>query len=75
MDANQLIRNCNQRSLEELRPFFEQWVALSEDGREILASAADLENLFREIDRKGLSRYVLDYVSSPDEDFLGGGTI
>jgi hypothetical protein len=75
MDPNQLIRNCNQKSLEELSPFFGKWVAWSEDGRDILASAPDLEKLFLEIDRKGLTDYVLDHIPLPEEDFLGGGSI
>ena len=74
MDANHLIRQCNQKSPEELSPFQGQWVAWSEDGCQILASAADLDNLFQEIDRKGLGRYVLDRLPLPDEDFLGGTT-
>ena len=35
-------------------------MAWSEDGRTILAGAPHLEALFEEIDRKGLTRYVLD---------------
>jgi hypothetical protein len=72
MDANQLIRNCNQMSTAALSPFQGQWVACSEDGCHILASATDLDALFQEIDRIGLSRYVLDRVPMPEEDFLGG---
>jgi hypothetical protein len=72
MDANDLIRRCNDRSLDELAPFQGQWVAWSDDGREILANAPDLDNLFQVIDRKGLTRYVLDHVAPPDEDFIGG---
>jgi len=75
MDPSQLIRNCNQKSLEELSPFFDQWVAWSEDGQVILASAGDLETLFLEIDRKGLKGYVVDHIPLPEVDFLGGGSI
>jgi hypothetical protein len=74
MDANQLIRHCNQKSPEELSPFHGRWVAWSEDGCQILASAGDLDNLFQEIDRRGLNRYVLDRIPLPEEDFLGGTT-
>ena len=74
MDANQLIRQCNQKSPEELGPFHGQWVAWSDDGCQILASATDLDNLFQEIDRRGLRRYVLDRIPLPEEDFLGGTT-
>jgi hypothetical protein len=72
MDSNELIRHCNQRSPAELAPFRGQWIAWSEDGRQILASAPDLDVLFQEIDRKALRDYVLDHLPSSDEDFLGG---
>jgi hypothetical protein len=75
MDANELIRHCNEKSAEDLSPLQGQWVAWSEDGAEILASARELDTLFREIDERGLTRYVLDRFPSPDEDFLGGATI
>ena len=71
MDANQLIRRCNQKTPEELSAFQRQWVAWSEDGCQILASAVDLDSLFQEIDRKGLTRYVLDLLPLPEEGFLG----
>jgi hypothetical protein len=74
MDPNQLIHHCNQKSAAELSPYHGQWVAWSDDGRQILASAADLDALFHEIDRKGLTHYVLDRIPLPDEDFLGGAT-
>jgi hypothetical protein len=75
MDANRLIQQCNLKSLEELEPFQGQWVAWSEDGRQILASASDLDGLFQEIDDRGLTGYVLDRIPLPEEDFLGGATI
>jgi hypothetical protein len=71
MDANELIVHSNQKSLEELCQFAGQWVAWSEDGRQILTSAADLDTLFQEIDRIGLRHYVLDRIPLPGEDFLG----
>ncbi len=74
MDANELIRHCNEKSLEELAPFQGQWVAWSADGRQILAGAPDLETLFRDIDSKGITRYVLDHIPLPEEDVLGGMT-
>ena len=71
MDANQLIRHCNEKSAEEMGPFAGQWIAWAEDGRQVLASAPDLDALFKEIDRKRLAAYVLDYIPIPGEDFLG----
>lgn len=75
MDANQLIRCCNEKSSEELSPYQGQWVAWSDDGCRLLASATDLDGLFQELDRKGITRYVLDRIPLPEEDFLGGATI
>jgi hypothetical protein len=75
MNVNQLIHNCNQKSAEDLSPFHGQWVAWSDDGQQILANAADLDGLFHEIDRKGLTGYVLDRIPLPEEDFLGGATV
>jgi len=75
MDANELIRNCNAKSAEELSSFEDQWVAWSEDGRTILASAPQLEALFQQIERKGLTRYVVDHLPPAGEDFLGGMSI
>ena len=72
MDANELIRCCNEKSLKELSSFAGQWVAWSEDGRTILAGAPHLEALFEEIDRQGLTRYVLDHLPLPGEGSLGG---
>jgi hypothetical protein len=74
MDANKLIHHCNQKSADELSPFHGKWVAWLDDGRQILASAADLDSRFREIDRKGLTGYVLDRIPLPEEDFFGGAT-
>ena len=72
MNANQMIGQCNAKSLQDLVPYQGQWVAWSDDGRQILASAASLVLLFQEIDRQALTGYVIDSIPLPDEDFLGG---
>lgn len=72
MDTTEFIRNVNAHSLEELAPYEEQHVAWSMDGKQILAHAATLADLYREIDRRGITEYVVDYIPSPDISTLGG---
>ena len=72
MDANEFTRNLNAHTLEELVPYKERYVAWSEDGREILAHAAEEADLYREIDRKALTRYVVDFIPDHDISELGG---
>lgn len=72
MDANQLINELNRKTLEELAPYQGQWVAWARDGKNVLAHAPNMGELFREIDRLGLTDYVIDSIPNPDEDFLGG---
>src|SRR5215470_10726493 len=59
MDANEFIRNVGSHSPDEMVPFEEQYVAWSEDGKHVLAHAPTREDLYREIDAKGLTRYVV----------------
>jgi hypothetical protein len=72
MNANEFIRNCNTHTLEELAPYVRQYVAWSEDGKAILASAPDMNELFKKVDKEGITRYVIDFIFPPDEVFLGG---
>jgi hypothetical protein len=65
MDANLFNRNISTRSPEELAPFREKHVAWSEDGTRILAAADSEPDLYKEIERLGLTRYVVGYV--PDD--------
>lgn len=72
MDGSLLIRNLNAKTLEELAPYEGKHVAWSEDGSTALASASDLELLYKEIDRLSLKHYVIDSIPPFDESFLGG---
>ena len=65
-------RNVSQHSLEELQPYFEQHVAWSRDGKQILAHAPDLDALITEIERLGLTEYVFGFVPDPTASYLGG---
>ena len=51
MNANQLIQECSAKTAQEMAALGGQWVAWSKDGRRVLAQAADLDGLFREIDQ------------------------
>jgi hypothetical protein len=75
MHANQHINELNRKTLQELAPYQGQWVAWSEDGKTVLAHAPDMGRLFQEIDRLGLTDYVIDSIPGPDEDFLGGSAL
>jgi hypothetical protein len=74
MDASEFIRNTSAHDPEELERLAEHHVAWSEDGKQILASAKDLAELYREVDRKGLVNYVIGFVPSGDVSDLGGAT-
>jgi len=75
MNANEFTRNVNAHTLEDLAPYEEQYVAWSEDGKQILANARVMADLFREIDRRELKRYVIGFIPSSDISFLGGGEL
>jgi hypothetical protein len=65
-------RNVSQHTLEELQPYVEQHVAWSLDGKQILAHASELADLYREIDRLGLKDCVVDFIPNPNLSFPGG---
>lgn len=75
MNANQLIKQVSLKTPAELAPLEGKWVAWSEDGHQVLAEADDLAGLYKEIDRRGLTHYVVDSIPLADESFLGGATI
>ncbi len=73
MNGAEFIRNCNAFDPEKLAQFENQHVAWSEDGRQILAHAATLEDLNREVQRLGISNYVFDFIPSADQISIGAG--
>ena len=73
MNGAEFIRNCNAFDPEELARLENQHVAWSEDGRQILAHAATLEELDREIQRLGISNCVVDFIPSGDQISIGPG--
>ncbi len=72
MNPNEFTRNVNAHTLEDLAPFEEQYVAWSEDGRQILASAKTEAELYEEIKRLGINQCVVDFIPNPDISQLGG---
>jgi hypothetical protein len=75
MDMSEFARNRCLHSPEELAPYQEKHVAWSTDGKQILASAETWEELYREIDRKGITDYVIGFIPSGDISDLGGGLL
>jgi hypothetical protein len=62
MDTHEFIINSTSHSVEELAPYEGQHVAWSEDGKEILAHASTLADLYKEIDQRQLKAYVVGFV-------------
>ena len=74
MNTTDFLRNTSAHSSEELVPYFEQHVAWSVDGKQILAHSENEADLYKEIDRLGLNSadYVIAFVPDPDIVTLGG---
>ena len=75
MNASEFTHNVAAQTPEQLRPFLNRHVAWTEDGTRVLAHAATLEELYREIDRMGHKRYVIGFVPGAEETDLGGGQL
>jgi hypothetical protein len=75
MNVQEFIRNTSAHSFEDLEPYLDQHVAWSEDGTRVLAHAPTLSQLYEEIDRQGLSGYVLGFIPSGGISELGGGLL
>jgi hypothetical protein len=75
MNGSEFNHNVNTHTYEELAPFEEQYVAWSEDGKQILAHARELDNLFREINRRQITDYVIEFIPSPEISNLGGANL
>jgi hypothetical protein len=70
VNSNEFNQNSTKFPLEELRKYFGKEVAWSRDGTRIVASADELGELFRELDRLGIpsADVVVSYVPKEDED-------
>ncbi|MCI0459109.1 MAG: hypothetical protein L0Z62_19300 [Gemmataceae bacterium] len=67
IDGNRFNRNRQAHPPEELAPYEGQYVAWSTDGKTLLAHAAELPDLFREMDQLGIADYVIDWIFTPEE--------
>lgn len=72
MNHSEFSRKRAAFPIEDLIPFERQYVAWSEDGDRILASASEMNDLYQLIDQRGITNYVVDYILAPDEVDLGG---
>jgi hypothetical protein len=70
VNANEYLRNISAHSPEFLAPYVEKHVAWSVDGKHLLAAADTLEELQKEIDRKGIKDYVIGFVPDPDISYF-----
>lgn len=65
-------KNRAAQSLERLIPYEGKYVAWTPDGKDILASALEMSELYRLMDEQGIADYVTDYIPDPDVSDLGG---
>jgi hypothetical protein len=70
MDPREFNRNMMAHPPEELERYEDQHVAWSLDGKEILAHAPTIEELFQEIDRKGITKYVAGFIPRGDVSYF-----
>lgn len=75
MDSNEFIRNSSAIPLEVIERYENKHVAWSEDGKEIIASADTLAELFAVMNQRGLTKYVVGFIPPIDEVWLGGSFV
>ena len=75
MDMSEFSRNRCLYPPEELIPYAEKYVAWSEDGKQILAHAETEEELYLELDNKGIKSYVIGFIPDADICYLGWGLL
>jgi hypothetical protein len=72
-DVTQFEEGRNQISADELLRYAGKFVAFTPDGRRILASGDDYEQVDRQLEKLGIhfSQVVHGYIERPDESLLG----
>jgi hypothetical protein len=70
MNVQEFMQNCNAHSAEELARYEDQHVAWSEDGKQILAHAFDLGDLYKELQARQITRYVVGYIPRSDMSMM-----
>jgi hypothetical protein len=73
LDPNVFIENTNARLPDALARYSNQHVAWSLDGTRILAHAATLDALYKEVDRLGIKDFVTDFLVPEDDFIIGSG--
>jgi len=71
MVGPEFTRRVNEWTPEQLAPYQGKFVVWAEDGERILAAATTREELYREMDRLGITDCVEDYIPT-DEENVGG---
>jgi hypothetical protein len=72
LDMNVFIENTNKALPDALARYPWEHVAWSLDGTTILAHAPDLGDLYREVDRLGITDFVSDFLAPEDGDPSAG---
>jgi hypothetical protein len=75
MNAREFILNSSAMPAEERSRYENKHVAYSEDGKTILAAAPSLAEVFAELNRRGVTKYVVGFIPPVDESCLGGAMI
>jgi hypothetical protein len=72
MHSEEFLRNRSAWTHEQIKPYINQHIAVSPDGRCVLAHASTQEDLLAETQRLGLTDFVLEFVFDPETSYFGG---
>jgi hypothetical protein len=74
MNANEMIKNMNAWTADDLEPYLGKYVAWRVDGKVILAASDDPVDMVQKLDRAGVDRldYLLDYIPTPEKVYEPG---
>lgn len=72
MHSQEFLRNRSAWTHEQIKPYINQHIAVSPDGRRVLAHASTQEDLLVQIQRLGLKDFVLEFVFDPETSYFGG---
>ena len=72
MHSQEFLHNRSAWTREQIEPYINQHIAISPDGRCVLAHASTQEDLLAQIQRLGLKDFVLEFVFDPETSYFGG---
>ena len=72
MHSEEFLHNRSAWTHEQIKPYINQHIAVSPDGRCVLAHASTQEDLLAETQRLGLTDFVLEFVFDPETSYFGG---